>query len=159
MPRSKFPTPKMPKAPGAGRGGGGGGRGGARGGDGASQLPTNARGGIRGQRGGGAFGKGGAHNMDGHPVGPGGAMTESDIFGGFSYYSEADGKTYHGQEAMDAYERDHPGEGGPHDGITGESGMYYGDSQWHPSEGGAGAGAGAGDQQGSRWGGGRGWSA
>jgi hypothetical protein len=44
MAKMKFPTPKT------GRGGGGGGRGGAqRGGDGASQLPTKARGGIRGQ--------------------------------------------------------------------------------------------------------------
>lgn len=127
MPRSKFPTPKMP------RGGSGARDGASRGGDGASQLPTKARGGLtkRGQRG----GRGGqpAFNTDGYPVGPGGASFESDIFGGNSYYSEADGKTYHGQEAIDAYERDHPGEGGPHDGITGESGMYYGESQWNPS--------------------------
>jgi hypothetical protein len=111
---------------------GGGSRGGKRGGDGASIGDSKAKGGLRGQRG----GKGRpALNTDGYPPQKGGAETESDILGGFTYYCEADGKTYHGQEAMDKYEEDHPGEGGPHDGITGESGMYWGDSSFHPSGG------------------------
>lgn len=143
MPRGKFPEPKT------GRGGsstrGGAQRGGsaprARGGDGASQLPTQAKGGIRGQRGGAGRP---SLNLDGYPPGPGGAECESDFLGGFTYYSEADGKTYHGREAMDMFERDHPGENGPHDGITGESGMYYGDSQWNPSGGGDDQGRGGG---------------
>ena len=66
--------------------------------------------------------------------GHGGWDTSSDILGGFTYKAP-DGKTCHGQEAMDMYEMDNPGEGGPHDGITNESGMYWGESQWKPALG------------------------
>ena len=158
MAKAKFP--KM-KAPGGSKGGGRGGGGGSRmpkGSDGASQLPSQARGGLKQQRG-GSKGRP-AMNTDGYPPQKGGAEFESDILGGVTYYSEQDGQTYHGQEAIDMYERDHPGENGPHDGITGESGMYWGDGQWNPSGGGGGAGAGADDQQG-RWSGARsggGWA-
>lgn len=136
MPRAKFPTPKMPKASGPRGGGGAGAR--TRGGDGASIGQSKARGGFRGK---GRKGKP-ALNTDGYPPQAGGAEFESDILGGVTYYCEADGRTYYGQEAIDKYEQDHPGENGPHDGITGESGMYWGDGQWQPSGGGGGQGGG-----------------
>jgi hypothetical protein len=140
----------MPKRRGGGigsslRGAGGGMRGGKKGGGDGSSLMGPA--GQGGRKKGGKKGRGGGSAGAGGAGGAVGGVAESDILGGFKYEA-SDGQTYYGQEAMDKYEEDHPGEGGPHDGITGESGMYWGEGSYHPSTGGDQDGAGADD----RWG-------
>lgn len=120
MPRSKFP--KMPGAQ-SRRGSKQGGDGGALMGQGSGGK-RGGRGGMQGQRG----GKGGKVAPGEHPNGS--WETESGILGDFAY-NAPDGKTYYGREGMEKYEQDHPGEGGPHDGITHESGMYWGESSFH----------------------------
>jgi hypothetical protein len=134
MPKAKFPKLPMPKIDGPLNKGNGSMRGGKKGGgDGSSLMgpggrggSNSGRGGMKGQR----AGKGKVAPGE-HPNGS--WETKSGILGDFTY-NASDGKTYYGQEAMDKYEEDHPGEGGPHDGLTGESGMYWGDSSFHPSQ-------------------------